>query len=51
MKKVVVLIIGVGVYVYFLQVGQDAATAGLVNIQYLYTSANAQSAAIAGSDR
>jgi hypothetical protein len=51
MKKVVVLIIGALIYIYFLQIGQDAAQAGLVQTQYLYTSAQAQAAAISSSDR
>jgi len=51
MKKVVVLIIGAVIYVYFLQVGEDAANGALAQTQYLYTSANAQAAAIASSNR
>ncbi len=51
MKKVVVLIIGALIYVYFLQVGQDAAMSAVTETQYLYTSTEAQAAAISSSNR
>ncbi|HVQ44947.1 MAG TPA: hypothetical protein VMT30_08405 [Candidatus Saccharimonadia bacterium] len=51
MKKAVVLIIGVLVYLWFLQAAQDVAASQLTELQYLYTSSGAQAAAISNPNR
>jgi hypothetical protein len=44
--RAAVLLAGVLVYLYFLQLGQAVAKAGMSNLQYLYTHAQAEAAAI-----
>ena len=51
MKKASALIVGVMLYVYFVQTGHDVATRELIHVQNLYTTAGADAAAIASSNR
>lgn len=51
MKKALVLIIGVGIYVWFLQLGQAVAERELNHVQNLYTDSQAHAEALVSSNR
>jgi hypothetical protein len=51
MKKAFVLILGLLVYVAFLDTGKRVADREMLHLQYLYTSAGAQAAAISSASR
>lgn len=51
MLKAIILITGVSIYMYFLQLGHAAATQGLANTQNLYTHSIDHPDAILSSNR
>ena len=51
MAKATLLILGTLAYLYALQLGQDAATAGVGSVGNLYTRAAADAAAISAANR
>ena len=51
MLRFIVLIFAALIYFFGLQTGQGQAEAGLRNVEYLYTHANAEAATISSSNR